>query len=210
MIISGLDLLLIIISRSKNNTIWGATRLVKLLFLMLFEGGFNELLKEFDFESYNFGPWSPKVLDYSEILQDEKLIQVDTKYPKNTEDYCTRDMERQIMAGEEELVTNIIRVYSSSTDGIKVSQHLYKSLSQLEQNNINKIMRKYSNLPGRDLIEYVYKNYTDFTTKSFIKQDIIKSPLEEFKEAYPNLKVNSKFFQEKKLIGELLVERYID
>ena len=222
MTVSGLDLLLLIIYTSKDNTVWGATKLVKLIFLMLYEGGYEKLLSKFDFEAYNFGPWSSKVLDYSELLQDESLIQIETKKPKSVNDYCSQDLDRKIMADEDEIETNEIRVYSLSIDGKKVALSIYQSLSQTDRRKIDLIMRKYSNLSGRDLLEYVYRNYTKYTSKSIIKQDILKSPLDEFKETYPNLEVDPDFFrvigilpkisldEEKKLLGELLVERYTD
>ncbi len=222
MTVSGLDLLLLIIYRSKEKTVWGATRLVKLIFLMLFEGGFEKLLTEFNFEAYNFGPWSAKVLDYSELLQDERLVQIETKKTKSLNDYCLQDLERKIIADEDEIETNEIRVYSLSTDGKKVAPYIYQKLSQTNRDKIDSIMRKYSNLSGKDLLEYVYKNYRKFTSKSIIKHEILKSPLEEFKEAYPHLDVDPEFFrvigilptislsEEKKLLGELLVERYTD
>jgi len=85
---SGLDLILLLLyAKGSTGTlkeeIPDTTRLIKLLFLLVKEGGFAKIGKELRFEPKDYGPWSGDVFDAIEALKEIELIETQ-KLPPNS------------------------------------------------------------------------------------------------------------------------------
>ena len=85
LITSAADLLLLLLyakgsTRAYNEEIPGITRLEKLMYLLLKEGGFEEILKnDIHFEPYDFGPYSSEVYDLLEAFREMDIVNIRTK-----------------------------------------------------------------------------------------------------------------------------------
>ena len=80
-----------------------------------------------------------------------------------------------------------ISVYFLTKDGEKVAGVLYDRLTNEEKKALEKIKREFNNKRLGDLIEFVYKKYPIYTTKSIIKERVLpeKSAEKAFLEKYP-------------------------
>ena len=216
---SGIDLILLLLYRSKDYTIFGTTRLEKLLFLLLYEGEFEKTYKDFDFKAYNYGPWSAKVLDYVELLNDEGLVTTTTQPASQTiNNLCLTEFENELT--DEESNENKIRIYNLTIDGSIVGKHLFLELNDNLKEKLDRIIIKYSSFKNPELIEYVYKNFDFFTSESLIRKQVLgMTPEEEFKEKHPGIQIDSNLYkiggilpkisieEEKKLLRKVAIER---
>jgi len=205
--LSSLDVLLLLIFYNENHQVRGAIRLIKLLFLLLFEGGLKEYLEEFGFEGYNYGPWSAPTFDYIELVQDEGLVIVETiTVPTFESDFCQPDVE-EVLSDFEKDRENEMRIYNLSKDGLIVAKHLNDLLSNEEQERFKKIINKYAHLTQREILEFVYNNYKEFTANSIIKDKIpVLSAKEEFKQAYPDATIDQEFFKVVGILPQISLE----
>ncbi|MBD3192552.1 MAG: DUF4065 domain-containing protein [Candidatus Heimdallarchaeota archaeon] len=204
---SGLDLIILLLYKSKNHKIYGTTKLTKLLFLLLFEGNFKEIFPDFDFTAYNFGPWSDKIMDYTELLVDEGYLDIETKsLEKPEESFCISEFENEVNEEEEQTV-NQIKIYNLTREGTLVGKKLYEELAQTQKEKLDKIIARYSNLSIDKLIDYVYENYETYTTESLIKdQTPLVSPEKGFREKYPEIEIDPEFFKVVGILSEISLE----
>lgn len=205
---AGINLLPLLLYKSKNHTINGITRLEKLLFLLVFEEGLRELYDEFDdYKPYNFGPFSAKAMDYLELLNDEGIIAMEIKpITKTHYEYCSND---SLLLQENDDQTNKrIHIYSLTDDGVKIGKFLYDELSHQIKEKLDRLIARYSMFSTDDLIKYVYTNYDEYTTESKIREQVLgKSPEEEFREKHPGLKINTEFFTVIGILPSITLEK---
>ncbi|MGC8979032.1 hypothetical protein [Caldisericum sp.] len=174
MIKSGLDLLMLLLYANKQEKIEGITKLVKLLFLLIKEGNFKEFEKEYGFETYNYGPWSSQVLNFTETVREMNLIKSEERELKRYEERDVDLIEAEVDVAEiPELVENEIFIFSLTADGLKVGRVLYKRLTEDERTKIEDIKKKFNRMSLSELIRYVYLKYPEFTKKSKIKEKFI-------------------------------------
>lgn len=169
--------------------IGGITRVQKLLYLLEREGGLAETEDGFEFTAYKAGPYSSKLYDDLEFLEnlgflnsevtagatDAEAAEVDmldfddlmsekpdVSAPQADDGYLQED------AYEE-------RKFSITPDG---TSRIEKLLSSGELNpvveGIRTIKRKYGHYSLSDLLYYVYTKYPDMTTESEIKEKVLK------------------------------------
>lgn len=222
MIKSGLDLLMALFYSNNQERIEGVTRLVKLIFLLVNEGGFKEFEREYGFEAYDYGPWSSQVFDFTETIKELGLIKVEERELTAFEEKDFDLIETELNVSEvPEIKENKITIFSLTPDGVKVGEVIYKNLSNEERERVEAIKRRYNKMPLADLLRYVYARFPQFTIKSLIRGKIVKlSPEEEFRKEFPDSKVNSKILalvgtqppmtleEEKEAIRRLVKERF--
>ncbi len=171
MIKSGLDLLMLLLYANKQEKIEGITKLAKLLFLLTKEENFKEFEKEYEFEAYNYGPWSSQVLNFTETVKEMELIKSEEHKLKPYEE---KDVD--LIEGELEgtkIPENSIDIFSLTPDGIKVAIMLYGKLTEDERTKIEGIKKKFNRMSLSELIRYVYLKYPEFAKKSRIKEKFI-------------------------------------
>ncbi len=161
-------------TREFNEEIKGITRMEKLMYLLLKEGGFKEVLsKEVTFEAYDFGPYSAEVYDLLESLIMMGIVEVREEKISNIKDiidiYCAEE-EGQI----EETTGKIMEVYSLTENrGLKiVSKLLQERVTTEEFEKVEKIKARYNALKLDDLLRYVYKTYPESARKSKIIEEL--------------------------------------
>jgi len=175
---SGLDLFMLLLYVNNQEKIEGITRLVKILFLLIEEGGFKKFETEYGFEAYNYGPWSSQVLNFKETAQEMELIKSEERELKPYERRDVDLIETELdIAGIPELEENKISIFSLTADGIKVGSVLYERLTGEERIEIEEIKKKFNRMSLSELIEYVYLKYPEFAKKSRIREKIIQKSM---------------------------------
>ena len=160
-------------TREQNEKISGITRIEKLMFLLLKEGGFKEVLsREITFEAYDFGPYSPEIYDLLESLKEMSIISSQNEKISNIKDIV--DIYYAKAQGQvEETTGNFMEIYSLTDDrGFKVAEMLLKRVQPEEIKRIEDIKTKYNTMKLDDLLRYVYKTYPDSAKKSKIIEEI--------------------------------------
>ena len=184
---SGIDLILLLLyfedSRGKRE-IEGITRLTKMIFWLV-KKYFANLDKEFEFEAWERGPWSPKICDYLELLESKDLISIEERplKPWEEEDYdaIRFEEEQEVFSEEARNKMKIIRLTSKGEEVVK------KITILIDRSEIEKIKEVKSYLNRLELREILWKTYTQygkFTIKSKIKDNVLKLE-DDIKRKYP-------------------------
>ena len=144
----------------------GITRLEKLLFLVHKETDVPEAVQDpFQFQPYNYGPYSKGVYEAVELLEEARLLREERVLEGNTLD----EMEEAFaIASEREGVERrfFLTEQGSAVAGLLARQHpdVFGKLAEVKQ--------KYSSMPLRQLIRYVYSRYPDSAVQSRIRDQV--------------------------------------
>jgi len=161
-------------SGEYNEEIKGITRMEKLMYLLLKEGGFMEILsEEVTFEAYDFGPYSSEIYDLLESLKEMGILKVREKMTSNLKNiidiyYAESQMDIK------EITKKPMGIYSLIENrGFKIAKKLLDyRVSKAEFDRIEHIKVKYNFMDLSDLLGYVYKTYPDSAKKSKIIEKI--------------------------------------
>ena len=169
---SGLDLLMVLLYANNRGRVEGITRLVKLLFLLIKEGGFQQFERDYEFEAYNFGPWSARTFSYLESVGEIGLVTVQEK-PFTDYEEVADDFAEAEVTEIPELAQRTVKIFSLTDRGAKVGQVLYSRLSGIERQQLESIKRKFNMMRLDELLRYVYSKYYAYTKKSKIKANVL-------------------------------------
>jgi len=167
----------------ENEAIRGVTKLVKLLFLLDKEGGFGKYLslsedpeepEGYEFEAYNFGPYSDEIYEDIEMLKEENLLDV----VRERYNYYAEAADRHESISRADLEDSTeadVEIFSLSSNGEKIGKLIFENeLSEEERNKLVEIKKKYNSIPLHKLLKYVYEKYPEVTTESLIKDKVLK------------------------------------
>ena len=179
---SAADLLLVLLyakgsTREYNERIPGITRLEKLMYLLLKEGGFEEILKDdIHFEPYDFGPYSPEVYDLLESFREMDIVNIRTKrydtFKEVIDELLYRELEDQPIISK----GMVMEVYSLTQDkGIKLIEVLKERgrITEEDIQTVERIKSRYNVLNLDDLLRHVYTKYPESAEKSKIIDKIL-------------------------------------
>jgi hypothetical protein len=181
------ELLLLLIgcdeATSLTDSIVGITRLQKMLFLLEQEGHVHARGDGFAFEPYKAGPYSSRLYDDLELLENLKLVRSEgTAKSTATE---TAELNRlnfeDLMGGFEDREGGLpagdsreARRFSLTPEGKNRAKKLLANNEyQPVVDGIRKVKSKYSHYSLRDLLRYVYKEYPDMTVESEIIDEVL-------------------------------------
>ena len=169
---SGLDLLIVLLYANNQARIEGMTRLVKLLFLLVKEDSFREFEKEYEFEAYNYGPWSARTFSFLESIGEMGLVAVAEKpfadYQEVADDFAEAEVSEI-----PELAEKMVKIFSLTDRGIKVGQVLYGRMADTERQKLESIKRRFNTMRLDELLRHVYSKYYSYTRKSKIKAKVL-------------------------------------
>ena len=182
---TGMDVLLLLLyakgaSNRLNEPIKGITRLEKLVYLLDQEGGFHKYISDYQFEPYDFGPFSNELWDDLETLKDESLGLVETQ--KDSSRYFIEISDEEKALEEEKDFREDtgessnekkIEIYELSERGKKVAEQLFSELTPEEQHVLENIKKKFNSMSLFELIRYVYLKYPKSIVYSKIRKDIL-------------------------------------
>lgn len=142
-------------------TIRGVTKLQKLLFLIEKETTFFEEYGDelaFEFHAHKMGPFSKHVYEEIRFLQQLDAIE-------------TTPMDETTEVGDGEDLSN--KEFSITDKGEKIAAELAARLEPKYDEELATLVEEYNELSLRNLLEYVYTTYPEFTTESEIKDEIL-------------------------------------
>lgn len=181
-IASAADLLLLLLhakghTGEYNEEIKGITRLEKLIYLLLKEGGFEEKLKnDIHFEAYDFGPYSPEVYNILEVLKEMDVVNTRTErydtFREVIDELLYRELEDQPIISKE----RTMEVYSLTEDrGLRLIKGLKERgrITEKDIETVERIKSEYNGLKLDNLLKYVYEKYPESTKKSKIVDKIL-------------------------------------
>jgi len=153
----------------------GITRLEKLVFLLLKEGGFEDKLAEdLNYEAYDYGPYSGEVYDLVEALENIGLLDIEEEetsdFKENIDEIFLEYSENQNPSLDKR-----VDIYKLDEEkGQKVwEKNVKDKFTSEELETIKEIKEKYNHIELRELLRYVYENYPDSTKKSKILDEIL-------------------------------------
>ncbi|WP_336361807.1 type II toxin-antitoxin system antitoxin SocA domain-containing protein [Haladaptatus sp. ZSTT2] len=155
-----------------SGEIAGITKVQKLLFLMEKESAFGEKYKQdisFDFDAYKMGPFSPKVYEEVEFLQNIGAIEQEPLEHTASDSY-----EISKYTNSEEGSEGLSNKQFRMTDkGKKIARELVNVLEENEVEELNEMLSKYNEMSLMHLLEYVYTTYPEMTSRSEIKEQVL-------------------------------------
>lgn len=161
--------IILMLHANNQETIYGITRFEKLLFYYLNLFMKNDL-NEFNFKPYNFGPHSDKIRDILYTLRDRGLIAI-----RSQRSYDFLEFDDPEENEEEILPINYAKqeIYKLKNKGEIIAE---KIIAKHKPNvdNLSSFKNKLNNIPLRSLIQKIYREYPNMTTKSIIKERIFK------------------------------------
>ena len=180
------ELLLLLIGfedGSPRGSISGITRLQKFLYLLEKEAGVQPAGTGFEFQPYKAGPYSPKLYDDLELLENLGLIRSQATADSMVQE--TADIDRlsfdDLVGGFDELDGGSRAADSFEERRFSLTEQGRKRVEKLIQNSeyaavsdgIAKVKSKFSRYSLRDLLRYVYRKYPEMITKSEIIDEVL-------------------------------------
>ena len=165
-----------------NESLGGMTRLQKYLYLLEKEGGVRVEGDAFHFEPYLAGPYSPKLYDDLEFLENLGLLESQVtgtateQEALEVEKLSIDDLfdDPAAKQGDEHPAFEE-RKFSLTPTGIA---HVQKLLADKESepviDSVRKMKSRFANYSLSDLLHYVYTKYPEMTTASEIKDKVLK------------------------------------
>ncbi len=182
------DLELLLIGLGPNdhldNSLGGITRLQKYLFLLEKEGGVTAAGNGFTFEPYKAGPYSSKVYDDLEFLENLGLLQ--SEVTANATEWEQSEVERltfdQLFGtdGKGEDGASAADAYEErrfklTEKGVAHVRRLFTDPTYKPVvDGIRKIKSRYGNHSLSDLLYHVYTKYPEMATESEIRDKVLR------------------------------------
>ncbi|GAB3676784.1 type II toxin-antitoxin system antitoxin SocA domain-containing protein [Halopiger thermotolerans] len=155
---------LVFLSFYEAGDVDGLTKIQKLLFLLEQE---SELAEEypdlsFDFEAYDYGPFSEQVYDEIELLVNMGALEpVSPDY--DISDYVDSDNSNEF-AGKRFRLTE---------KGQKISRELSEIVDEETSQDLSDMMEHYNEMSTDEILEYVYEQYPEYARNSKIKEEVL-------------------------------------
>ena len=157
--------------RQEAAAIRGRTRLMKMLFLLGIEHGFDHVVKEYyEFEAYKFGPFCPRVYGDVEFLENVEVIK-----SREENDASPPEASETQSAYEEGLLPGDIEdagegyaepTFTLTEKGEAKAQAIWQSLTPELRNALSTVKKACNSIPLTVLLRYVYKEYPQFASKT--------------------------------------------
>lgn len=190
--LTGADYLLLLLYLDNQSPVFGAVRLMKMMFLFKVE--ISDLLKTKGLESdklpqffaYNFGPFDKEVYEQIELFKSIGFV--------TAEDVAVDTKDEMAEVDDREEETFLYDIYSQDKDfpeakpdgkymkyqidkrGIEYveSRMLQDTPLTTEQRKIlEDFKKKIVSLYPKQILKYVYTKYPEYTTRSLIKDEVL-------------------------------------
>ena len=191
------DLLLLLIGLDDapaGEGLGGITRIQKLLYLLESEEHIHPTGEGFKFEPYKAGPYSPRIYDDLELLEnldyirrsakdDEFEVATEASDPEKAEVDLTFD---QLMGPEDVLTSGTDEIAPTADSYEEARYYLTESgkrrMEELLANKnykpfvegIRKVKSRFAKYSLNDLLYYVYTRHPSMTTESEIKEKVLR------------------------------------
>lgn len=149
----------------------GITKIQKLLFIIEEETIFGEKYGreiEFDFNPYKMGPFSAQVYDEISLLLNMNAIE---KQDMNKSRSDAWEFEQYTEEKSSNELAN--KKFTITEKGKKIGRELEEYLDEDVFEDLESTIEEMNSLSLDGLLEYVYTEYPDMTTKSEIKDQVL-------------------------------------
>jgi hypothetical protein len=182
------DLLLLLLGikghKATTDGLGGITRLQKLLFLLEHESSVTPIGDGFKFEAYKAGPYSSKLYDDLEFLENLDLIEKQATAEGTEEEAAEIDFtfesliepetENDDSSGPAPDAYEEYR-YSLTPEGLRKVQQMLNDRGYAPViDSVRNIKTRYGQYSLGDLLYYVYTRYPEMTTESEIKEKVLR------------------------------------
>lgn len=134
----------------------GRTRLMKLVFLLLKEGGLaEEVARTTSFKPYKYGPFDPEVFDSIEALKQLNIIEETVKSQDETE--LLEDIAEPY---------DTETVYKLTPQGIAKVERIIRQLPADVLRKVSNYKSVYGDKPLVEILHYVYGKYPEYAELS--------------------------------------------
>ena len=176
---SAADLMLVLLyapgsSMSPCEDISDTTRLVKLLYLLVNEGGFGRLADDLRFEPRDLGPWSADVFDAVEMLKGMRLVNVERMLPRSLDEVADEIERDDEDAGPAPRPERQKSTYYLTSRGKRVARALYEGATRSERERVEFVKRRFNKVALDILLRYVCESYTARAVRPKIGQRVVK------------------------------------
>ena len=151
-----------------NEPVDGVTRLQKLLFLLDKEYDIRKLvLKYFDFEAFQYGPFTEEIYSIIDALINYGLVTKEKQCKVSPEELAEREFTSDYSYEGEEIDETqqvsepSVESFRLTKKGLEIAQKLADSLSEEDRKKFIDIKKRFNQLSLVQLINYVYKNYPE-------------------------------------------------
>jgi len=180
------SLVLLLVGLSEDgkpiDSVAGITRLQKFLFLMQQESGLVPKGNGFEFKPYKAGPYSAKLYDDLELLENFDFIKSEVEGEASDAEAAEVDMLdfEQLMNSQDDEEARTADAYEERK--FMLTEGGREKIADLLKNNdfepivdaVRKIKSKYGRHSLNDLLYYVYTKYPKMTTESEIKDKVMR------------------------------------
>jgi uncharacterized protein YwgA len=136
----------------------GRTRLMKLVFLLLKEGGLAEdVERATTFKPYKYGPFDPEVFDSIEALKELNIVEEKVEPQSKIEDEMLEDIDETYDADT---------VYRLTPQGIAKVERIVRQLPADVLRRISNYKSIYGDKPLIEVLHYVYSKYPKYAELS--------------------------------------------
>jgi len=175
--------------REATEGIGGITRLQKLLFLLEREQNFRPTGDGFEFSAYKAGPYSSRLYDDLEFLENLGLIETEVSGEVTEPEAAEVDLLsfEELMGDEADTSSGSPSDGFGATDAYEerrftLSEAGKQKIATMVKsgeydpvvNGIKKVKSKYGQYSLSDLLYYVYTKYPEMTTESEIKDKVLR------------------------------------
>ena len=189
--ISRRDLLLLLVGlrpqKSSEEGLGGITRIQKLLFLLEKEHSLTPTTEGFSFTAYKAGPYSPKVYDDLEFLENLGFLRREPVAEATDEETAEMEFTFEDLMGPNEVMEGGAEELGFTRDSFEENKYYItdKGRKKVEEmlkraeytpfvEGIRKTKSKYANYSLNDLLYHVYTRFPDMTTESEIKEKVLR------------------------------------
>lgn len=168
------DALFLLLQNAEE--IEGVTKIQKLLFLMENETKFGKKYgskTSFEFEPYKMGPFSPKVYDELELLDNMNAMETEGMDKNSTESYEFTNFNDAFNKERDNSNGLSNNRFIVTEKGEKIGKSLMDLLSKDVRKDLSKTIERYNSMSLNQLLEYVYTEYPEMTTKSEIVDQVL-------------------------------------
>lgn len=179
---NSLDLLIALLaapgeSGRAGEPVNGITRLQKLLFLLEQGEGPAAVVaaaKEFAFDAYKMGPFSKSLYKDLEVLTSLGMLSTSRLEYVMADDGDPEEVDQDDRANLEDRPKKVVEStqYRLSDVGMKAGADLLAGMKRKDREALTEFKKYFNSIPLRQLLIFVYRKYSDYTTKSEIRHQL--------------------------------------
>jgi uncharacterized protein YwgA len=196
------EMLLLLIGLKNSSTeqaLGGITRIQKLLYLLDTEENIHPTGEGFNFEAYKAGPYSSRIYDDLEFLENLSLIKrsksdddletgaLSTSVATSDPEQAEVDLSFEDLLGPEDVMAPELDEIAPTADSYEETRYMLTDegkrkmedlLSRKEYQpfveGIRKVKSRFAKYSLNDLLYYVYTRHPEMTTESEIKEKVLR------------------------------------